>query len=244
MATPPSTSRATPARASSSIPGWATHARPVSAATHRALRRHARDSRPLRPPGCHARFQLAAGRCPRHRPPHAPAWPAIHELALWLETLGISGREVVGMNKGGSVVVRGIRVSMVARRSLGRGHRRLDRACRRTSARPSASSWSWRTASASTTPATRRSSATCASSASSITRTSRSCPSAATSRWIPAAAARAAELLGVTTVVPIHYGTFPVLAGTPDQLREELLRLGLGDVRGPRARAGSDGRLT
>jgi L-ascorbate metabolism protein UlaG (beta-lactamase superfamily) len=47
----------------------------------------------------------------------------------------------------------------------------------------------------------------------------------------PPAAARAVELLGVTTVVPIHYGTFPVLAGTPDELREELEHLGLGDVR-------------
>ncbi|MBI3972613.1 MAG: metal-dependent hydrolase [Chloroflexi bacterium] len=36
----------------------------------------------------------------------------------------------------------------------------------------------------------------------------------------PAAAARAARLLGVKRVVPIHYGTFPVLTGTPDQLRE------------------------
>jgi L-ascorbate metabolism protein UlaG (beta-lactamase superfamily) len=35
----------------------------------------------------------------------------------------------------------------------------------------------------------------------------------------PAAAARAARLLGVRRVVPIHYGTFPVLTGTPDQLR-------------------------
>jgi L-ascorbate metabolism protein UlaG (beta-lactamase superfamily) len=46
----------------------------------------------------------------------------------------------------------------------------------------------------------------------------------------PAAAARAVELLGCATVVPIHYGTFPVLAGTPDQLRDELEHLGLGDV--------------
>jgi L-ascorbate metabolism protein UlaG (beta-lactamase superfamily) len=47
----------------------------------------------------------------------------------------------------------------------------------------------------------------------------------------PAAAARAVELLGVTTVVPIHYGTFPVLVGSPAQLREELQHLDLGDVR-------------
>jgi L-ascorbate metabolism protein UlaG (beta-lactamase superfamily) len=47
----------------------------------------------------------------------------------------------------------------------------------------------------------------------------------------PPAAARAVELLGCATVVPIHYGTFPVLVGTPDQLRDELEHLGLGDVR-------------
>ena len=47
----------------------------------------------------------------------------------------------------------------------------------------------------------------------------------------PRAAARAVGLLGVTTVVPIHYGTFPALAGTPDELRTELARTGLGSVR-------------
>jgi L-ascorbate metabolism protein UlaG (beta-lactamase superfamily) len=47
----------------------------------------------------------------------------------------------------------------------------------------------------------------------------------------PPAAARAVELLGATTVVPIHYGTFPVLVGTPEQLRAELEHIGLGDVR-------------
>jgi L-ascorbate metabolism protein UlaG (beta-lactamase superfamily) len=36
----------------------------------------------------------------------------------------------------------------------------------------------------------------------------------------PDAAARAAKMLGVRQVVPMHYGTFPVLTGTPDQLRE------------------------
>ena len=35
----------------------------------------------------------------------------------------------------------------------------------------------------------------------------------------PRAAAKACELLGVTRVVPMHYGTFPVLTGTPDELR-------------------------
>jgi L-ascorbate metabolism protein UlaG (beta-lactamase superfamily) len=36
----------------------------------------------------------------------------------------------------------------------------------------------------------------------------------------PREAAVALELLGVTRCVPSHYGTFPVLTGTPEQLRE------------------------
>jgi L-ascorbate metabolism protein UlaG (beta-lactamase superfamily) len=36
----------------------------------------------------------------------------------------------------------------------------------------------------------------------------------------PREAARAAQLLGVRRVVPIHYGTWPLIAGTPAQLRE------------------------
>jgi L-ascorbate metabolism protein UlaG (beta-lactamase superfamily) len=35
----------------------------------------------------------------------------------------------------------------------------------------------------------------------------------------PDAAARAARMLGVRQVVPMHYGTFPVLTGTPDRLK-------------------------
>ena len=38
----------------------------------------------------------------------------------------------------------------------------------------------------------------------------------------PAHAAEAARLLGVSSVVPIHYGTFPILAGTPDELAASL----------------------
>jgi L-ascorbate metabolism protein UlaG (beta-lactamase superfamily) len=36
----------------------------------------------------------------------------------------------------------------------------------------------------------------------------------------PEQAAKACELLGVKQVVPMHYGTFPVLTGTPARLRE------------------------
>lgn len=36
----------------------------------------------------------------------------------------------------------------------------------------------------------------------------------------PERAAKAVELLGVKTVVPMHFATFPILAGRPDQLQE------------------------
>ena len=36
----------------------------------------------------------------------------------------------------------------------------------------------------------------------------------------PKEAAVACELLGVKRCIPCHYGTFPILAGTPDELRE------------------------
>jgi L-ascorbate metabolism protein UlaG (beta-lactamase superfamily) len=38
----------------------------------------------------------------------------------------------------------------------------------------------------------------------------------------PEQAARACELLGISHVVPMHYGTFPALTGTPARLRELL----------------------
>lgn len=37
----------------------------------------------------------------------------------------------------------------------------------------------------------------------------------------PRSAAEAVRLLGVKTVVPMHYRTFPLLVGTPDELRKE-----------------------
>jgi len=36
----------------------------------------------------------------------------------------------------------------------------------------------------------------------------------------PERAAKAAKLLGVTTVVPMHFGTFPILSGTPSALQK------------------------
>jgi L-ascorbate metabolism protein UlaG (beta-lactamase superfamily) len=43
----------------------------------------------------------------------------------------------------------------------------------------------------------------------------------------PLEAARAVELLGVRRVLPIHWGTFPPLTGTPEALRERLAGRGV-----------------
>ena len=47
----------------------------------------------------------------------------------------------------------------------------------------------------------------------------------------PREAALAVELLGAKEIVPIHHGTFPILGGTPAQLRTELDARSLNDVR-------------
>jgi L-ascorbate metabolism protein UlaG (beta-lactamase superfamily) len=43
----------------------------------------------------------------------------------------------------------------------------------------------------------------------------------------PDTAALAAQWLGVKQVVPMHYGTFPLLTGTPEQLAAHLTGKGI-----------------
>jgi L-ascorbate metabolism protein UlaG (beta-lactamase superfamily) len=43
----------------------------------------------------------------------------------------------------------------------------------------------------------------------------------------PEQAAKACELVGVSEVVPMHYGTFPALTGTPARLRELVSPMGV-----------------
>ena len=43
----------------------------------------------------------------------------------------------------------------------------------------------------------------------------------------PEGAARACALLGVKQVVPMHFGTFPLLTGTPEQLEHHLAGSGI-----------------
>jgi L-ascorbate metabolism protein UlaG (beta-lactamase superfamily) len=155
-----------------------------------------------------------------------PAWPCIHELSLWLETeLEGQGVEIVGMNKGGTVEVRGIGVTMV----------RADH---------SAGDWTAagegplylgepvgfvieledgkRVYFAGDTDVfgdmdfIRRLYAPQVA----------FLPIGGHFTMGPAGAAQAAKLLGVETVVPIHYGTFPILAGTPEELATEGRKIG------------------
>ena len=43
----------------------------------------------------------------------------------------------------------------------------------------------------------------------------------------PVAAAKACEMLGVKQVVPMHYGTFPLLTGRPEDLKKLVEAMGI-----------------
>jgi L-ascorbate metabolism protein UlaG (beta-lactamase superfamily) len=43
----------------------------------------------------------------------------------------------------------------------------------------------------------------------------------------PVGAALAAQLIGAKTVIPMHFGTFPALTGTPTELKKEMVKLNL-----------------
>ena len=160
-----------------------------------------------------------------------PAWPCIHELSLWLEErLGGAGVEIIGMNKGGTVDVRGLRVSMVH-------------------ADHSAGDWS----TAGDGPLylgepvgfvieLEDGSKVCYTGDTALFGDMALIgeihrpgtvilPIGGHFTMGPADAARAVELLGASDVMPVHYGTFPILAGTPAALRGALTARGLGHVR-------------
>ena len=159
-----------------------------------------------------------------------PAWPAIHELQLWLHSVYPQPDDVIGFNKGGTLDARGVKVTM-------------------TGADHSAGDWD----NAQGTP---RYLGEPAGFVLELEDASRIYFAGDTDvfgdmRLIrelhqpdlailpigdhytmgPRGAALAVELLGVKEVMPIHYGTYPILAGTPDQLRAELGARGLSDVQ-------------
>jgi len=159
-----------------------------------------------------------------------PAWPCIHEMSLWLgRQLPGGSDQVTGMNKGGTVEAAGLKVTM-------------------TSAAHSAGDWNadggvplylgepagfvvelengYRFYHAGDTDVF--------GDMRLIGELHRPdialLPIGGHYTMGPREAAKAVELLGVKHVIPIHYGTFPLLSGTPDQFRASLAERGLGDV--------------
>ena len=156
-----------------------------------------------------------------------PFWPAIHELSLWAGHRLPGGLDAVtGMNKGGTVEHQGIRITMVrADHSTGDWSPQLDSVIylgeavgfvvevengfRFYHAGDTDVFGDMRLIGELHRPEVAL------------------LPIGGHYTMGPREAALAAELLGVRHVIPIHWGTFPALAGTPAQLREELAKRNL-----------------
>jgi L-ascorbate metabolism protein UlaG (beta-lactamase superfamily) len=155
-----------------------------------------------------------------------PAWPCIHEMSLWLaRRLPGGADQVIGMNKGGTVEVAGLKVSMVP-------------------AEHSAGDWN---PDAGTTlylgePAgfvvelengfrIYHAGDTAVFGDMALIRELfrpdlAMLPIGGHYTMDPVGGALAAELLGVSHVLPIHWGTFPALAGTPEALADAIAARG------------------
>lgn len=159
-----------------------------------------------------------------------PAWPCIHEMSLWLSRRLPGGNEqVTGMNKGGTVAAAGLRVTMTtADHSAGDWNAggettlylgepagfvvEVENGFRFYDAGDTAVFGDMRLIGELYRPELAI------------------LPIGGHYTMGPREAAYAVELLGVKHVLPIHWGTFPILAGTPDALRAELDARGLRDV--------------
>ncbi|HXG39863.1 MAG TPA: metal-dependent hydrolase [Candidatus Limnocylindrales bacterium] len=164
-----------------------------------------------------------------------PSWPAIHELSLWLgKNLGDGAERVIGMNKGGTVAVDGLRVTMThAVHSAGdvaAGSTPLGSDVPLYLGEPAGfvveveNGFRFYHAGDTTAFGEMRFIGELLRPDLAIL------PIGDHFTMGPREAALAVELLGVRHVLPIHYGTFPILVGTPDELRAELAARGLGDV--------------
>ena len=156
-----------------------------------------------------------------------PAWPCMHELSLWLaRQLPGGADQVIGMNKGGTVEVAGLRVTM-------------------TTADHSGGDWN---AGGETTlylgdPAgfvielesgyrIYHAGDTRAFSDMTLIRDLyrpdlAMLPIGGHFTMGPEEAALAVSFLGVPDVVPMHYGTFPALHGSPDALKKLVEPMGV-----------------
>jgi L-ascorbate metabolism protein UlaG (beta-lactamase superfamily) len=161
---------------------------------------------------------------------HRPAWPCIHEMSLWLaRRLAGGGDAVIGMNKGGTVELDGVRVTMTgADHSAGDWNApgevplylgepagfvvEMENGFRLYHAGDTNVFGDMRYIAELHHPDVAL------------------LPIGGHYTMGPTEAALAVELLGVGDVIPIHYGTFPILAGTPDALRAALAARGLSNV--------------
>ena len=158
-----------------------------------------------------------------------PVWPCIHELSLWLARNYAHKDSVIGMNKGGTVEAAGIKVTMVhADHSAGDIYGgveaplylgepvgfvvELENGFRFYYAGDTDVFGDMRLIAERFKPELAF------------------LPIGGHFTMDPTAAALATEMLGVKHVLPIHYGTFPALTGTPDELRSELAKRRLTDV--------------
>jgi L-ascorbate metabolism protein UlaG (beta-lactamase superfamily) len=161
---------------------------------------------------------------------YRPAWPCIHEMSLWLaRRLPGGGDAVIGMNKGGTVEIDGVRVTMTgADHSAGDWNApgevplylgepagfvvEMENGFRLYHAGDTNVFGDMRYIGELYRPDVAL------------------LPIGGHYTMGPTEAALAVELLGVNDVIPIHYGTFPILAGTPDDLRAALAARGLANV--------------
>jgi L-ascorbate metabolism protein UlaG (beta-lactamase superfamily) len=158
----------------------------------------------------------------------SPVWPCIHEMSLWLDSLDTPA-EVVGMNKGGTVTVRGIEITMVPAHHSA-GDWAADQKAVFDLGEPVGFALQLENG--------RRiyfaGDTDVFGDMALIGELHRPdvafLPIGGHFTMGPRGAAKAVELLGVSTVVPIHWGTFPILAGTPDQLRAALADRDLDSV--------------
>jgi L-ascorbate metabolism protein UlaG (beta-lactamase superfamily) len=160
-----------------------------------------------------------------------PAWPCIHEMGLWLaRRLPAGSDQVTGMNKGGTLEVAGLKVSMVPAEHSGGDWNpsdettlylgepvgfvvELENGFRIYHAGDTAVFGDMRLIRDLFRPDLAM------------------LPIGGHFTMDPTGAAVAADLLGVGTILPIHWGTFPILAGTPAALRDAIaVRGGTAEV--------------
>lgn len=139
-----------------------------------------------------------------------------HEMSIYLASRGV---EAIGMNKGGTVEAAGVRLTMVYADHSG-GATLTDGP---TEVTRDLGAWGWILAFPDG-PTVYHSGDTDLFGDMALVRERYApeigvLPIGGHYTMDPRGAARAADLLGVQKILPVHYGTFPALAGTPDELR-------------------------